>query len=99
MDKNIHIEFSIYQNGYKLYIGRREGEKRYVGELIFKEFTAGEYVDPTYIMDETEAKSVASQLARLGFVQSDDAGELAATKRHLQDMRYLAKVTNEKPNV
>jgi hypothetical protein len=91
-EKKVHVEYSLCEGGYRLYFTERTNGDRYVGELTFKKVNDYEYIKPTIILSETEAKSFASQLSRLGFVQSDDAGELAATKRHLEDMRYLAKV-------
>ncbi len=61
-------------------------------KIVFEEVKLGEEVPPTLTLNPTAAQELMDGLWRCGFRPSEgtgSAGALAATERHLQDMREL----------
>jgi len=50
----------------------------------------GEGSDPTIRLTDEQAQALLDQLVACGFRPTDSAGQLEATKDHLEDMRVLA---------
>lgn len=92
--KKIGIEYSVY-SGISLYIMEKRPDGIYHGAVTFTKANEGEHMEPTYRLSEEQAKQLAVQLSQIGYVTSDDAGELKATKYHLEDMRLLACVNKQ----
>ncbi len=73
---------------------RRDGRTFYAEPLTMRELPPGEYLsEPTLRLKNDEAQLLIDELWRCGLRPSEgsgSAGSLAATERHLNDMRFVA---------
>jgi hypothetical protein len=68
------------------------GENNTVAELIFSQYKEGSYVTPSASLTEIQAQALMDQLWQCGLRPTEgsgSAGSLAATERHLADMRTI----------
>lgn len=66
--------------------------KRHAGVVSFEELPEGHFANPTATIGITEAQQLMDDLWHCGLRPSEgsgSAGALAATERHLEDMRRL----------
>lgn len=96
MKFEFHIEKSIAGGEYRLWIiATSKNGKAAVGRLTLEEIVPGMETMPTLTLPFSEQSSLLQltrELENIGFLKEETQGELSATKRHLQDMRVLAKL-------
>lgn len=95
--QGIHIRMfcEMFSGVYKFGILEQRGDKKYAAKLVFEEVPDGMYINPTFTVPMDDAgnlKELVRDLDAAGLSKDQTAGELSATKRHLEDMRLLAKV-------
>ena len=99
MKLKFFFEHAPWNNTVNIYlIGQTSDGKNFVAEpveLKFKEQHAHLVSEPTLKVTGFESSQIlpalANALAESGFrAESTDAGELKATKKHLEDMRLIA---------
>jgi hypothetical protein len=77
----------------ELFMAQRSGKKVSLAEtVVMRELAEGEVARPFMTMDVTEAQTLMDELWHCGLRPSEgtgSAGSLAATERHLADMRKL----------
>jgi hypothetical protein len=93
------LEFRVsnerpWSDSLALYIGERTASGTAIAEgLTLRHLPAGEHAAPTLNMTGDAAQQLMDELWRCGLRPSEgsgSAGSLAATQRHLEDMRALA---------
>lgn len=68
------------------------GMKSVATQIIFKTLDEGTYVDPILRLETNDAQKLMDELWQCGLRPTEgtgSAGSLAATERHLEDMRKL----------
>jgi len=68
------------------------GENSTVAELLVRHYKEGSYVPPTLSLTQIQAQSLMDHLWQCGLRPTEgtgSAGSLAATERHLADMRTI----------
>ena len=91
-----HIEFVVFQD-------RPEGRFAVAAPVVMTEYDAGAYIEqPTLKLRTEEAQTLMDELWLCGLRPTEgtgSAGSLAATERHLADMRKIAfGFLDAKPN-
>lgn len=90
----IRAERSAYQRATHIWVVDHDPQQgRLVGAALgFRFVEAGEFSEPTLRISDESAQQWIDELWRAGFRPSEgtgSAGSLAATERHLEDMRRL----------
>ena len=84
---NDGVELAVFEK-------HQTGRVMYAERLTFRELTPGEHIgEPTMRLQNSEAQMLMDELWRCGLRPSEgsgSAGSLAATERHLKDMRAIA---------
>ena len=78
---------------FKTWIGEKHPKAVFAEPLTLKEAKEGFEIEPTFSLDRTKTQQLMDALWGLGFRPTEghgSAGQLAATQRHLEDMRTLA---------
>lgn len=86
----IHLETTMFSDRVRVYL--RDGNQ-FAYSVSFQEYPAGTRPEHIDTMTPTEAQELMDNLWRCGFRPTEgkgSAGQLAATDRHLQDMRAIA---------
>ena len=77
----------------QLFMAQRSGKKlSLAANVVMRDLAEGEVAQPFLTMDVTEAQTLMDELWYCGLRPSEgtgSAGSLAATERHLSDMRKL----------
>lgn len=76
-----------------LYVINGDGSRSIASPLTFTNHQPGNYVEPTMRLQEEEAQRLMDELWSVGLRPAGgkgSAGQLAATERHLEDMRRVA---------
>ncbi len=72
---------------------RYSGDKRYVAtNVTFEEYKDGQALEPTFKVSHLQAQALLDELWRCGIRPSNgegSVGQLAATEKHLADMRAI----------
>ncbi len=89
----IFAEYSPAGDAYNLYVVREDGK---VGTLVFEEHEFGEFTPPTFRLParSNEAQALMDRLWACGLRPTEgkgSAGAMAATERHLADLRILVE--------
>lgn len=93
----VQCENSPWRRGVEFLV--RHG-RDHVGRLTFVPIVDGERMEPTFEMRREDAQELMDELWHAGFRPTEgsgSAGSLAATQRHLEDMRTL--VFDKRENV
>lgn len=92
--------------GLDLTVGRRSKDGFGCSEAMvpaeFREVEAGGYVEPSIRLSDEDAQALVDELWRCGYRPTEgtgSAGSLAATERHLGDLRAVAFAALEKVGV
>ena len=86
----IHLETSMWSELVNVYL--RDGNQ-FATAITWEPIPTGLTTPPVATMTPTEAQELMDNLWRCGFRPTEgkgSAGQLAATDRHLQDMRAIA---------
>jgi len=102
MKKKIRIlenRFSPFQGKWGIFIGESspDGQFRYEIEVKKVPINEGEFLEPSFFLGDDEIGSLIAEIKRVGLVKDEayNRGRLDATEKHLEDMRYFAKVKGE----
>ena len=90
----IRVNKQIYSNSIDIYLANELfGGKHSVGKsILFETIEQGCYTSPTLSIDYKTAQKLMDELWNCGIKPSEgtgSAGSLAATERHLTDMREI----------
>lgn len=91
-NKEVHAERSIMQGKIAIYLIQKSKTKSFSAELTMKEVEQGSCIDPSFLLDMTEAQQMIDELWRCGIRPTEgsgSAGSLAATQNHLNDMQKI----------
>lgn len=97
--KSVNFNFFAERAYFGRYIDLRiktideSGEPRYAQKITFESLPEAEYVHPAMRLDQSEAEALMNELWQAGVRPSNgegSTGQLAATERHLADMRSIA---------
>lgn len=84
---------SPLRDGVSVWVTSIHGDKREIGQpMVFDAYAEGSLIEPSLQMDMTAAQRLMDALWDCGLRPSEgsgSAGALAATQRHLEDMRRL----------
>lgn len=92
MRLEIRVQRSMYRNTFELFAFDRDG-RAFVSDLVLDSMAEGQILPPSPLsLDESAAQLLMDELWTSGLRPSEgtgSAGSLAATERHLADMRRL----------
>lgn len=96
--KKLSVEKSPWYNTIQFVLFERKNQNTvaYSKEIIMYSPTLeeqGRMIEPTFSLEPEEAQELMDDLWRIGFRPSEgtgSAGALAATQKHLEDMRKIA---------
>ena len=93
--RKIFAELSPFSHNIALTLIHEHSGKRWIArpeDIIMSSVTQNSITSPSLTMNKTEAQELMDQLWRCGIRPSEgsgSAGSLAATEKHLNDMRKL----------
>ena len=103
MINEIWCSKTAYGNRIDLYLVNKLREKTTVcTEVVMEERNEGEYVQPSLSVDNKTAQMLMDELWKCGIRPTEgsgSAGSLAATEKHLEDMREVAFAVLRKQGV
>lgn len=88
----IRVNSEPWHRGVEFLITKREGQKFLAAKLEFIEVNEACTIDPSGRLNTGDAQTLMDDLWRAGLRPTEGAGSagaLAATQRHLEDMRML----------
>jgi hypothetical protein len=90
----IFAERSFMMQNIQIHMANLDDRMRYVAQpVVFQAVESGMITQPCLQLDQNDAQQLMDQLWHCGLRPSEgtgSAGSLAATERHLADMRKLA---------
>lgn len=89
---SFHAQYSPAHNRFLLYITENSGKERFVCRpLVFDKRNLGEVFEPAVSLDDIDARQLMDSLWAAGVRPTNvgSSGQLAATEKHLEDMRTL----------
>lgn len=92
--QTLRAKSEMHWDGISLYIGAQsnDGKRRLSGSVVYEEVDDGYWTAPALELDKTRAQVLMDDLWACGLRPTEGAGSagaLAATQRHLDDMRKL----------
>lgn len=89
----VYAERHNFGAGVSIRLLQQIGKTRYSAKpIVMEKFEEGGFVDPMVVLDITSAQRLMDELWQCGLRPTEgtgSAGSLAATERHLADMRRL----------
>jgi len=93
-ETGVSVHCSDYRNRYELRFWVDRNDHRFVSRpMVFESTEDTEYAAPAISMSSKMAQDLMDELWRAGLRPADgtgSSGQLAATERHLDDMRAIA---------
>ena len=91
---NVRMQRDIFSGNIQVQIVDYRDGKLWVAQPVeFKELGEGYYAPPFLTLDQTTAQMIVDELWQCGLRPSEStgsAGALAATEKHLHDMKIIA---------
>lgn len=92
-DVKFHAERQLWNDGIAIHIAQKsDGELSIAQPIEMKVVERGEFHQPAMVLDIRSAQQLMDELWHCGLRPTEgtgSAGSLAATERHLEDMRRL----------
>ena len=92
MDRvEVYATYEMWRRGVEFRLYERKANK-HAAEIVWADYEEGTRTEPLLVFDGTQAQKLMDQLWDCGIrptAGAGSAGAMAATERHLEDMRRL----------